>query len=143
MKRTTALLLATLAFVPTLAPAEQFKQFGDWQVHYIAFNASLLSPEVAERYAIVRGRNKGLLNISAIGPSKRGQKMRVEGRYLNLLSQSFPLEFREIEDDGAVYYLAAFDFQNAEVLRFEIAVELPDQGLQTWRFQQALYVPAP
>ena len=140
MKRTAALLLSLIA---ALAPAEQFKQFGDWRVHYIAFNASLLSPEVAERYAIVRGRNKGLLNISAIGPSRSSEKVRIEGRFLNLLDQSFPLDFREIEDNGAVYYLAAFDFQNAEVLRFEITVELPGHGVQAWRFQQPLYVPAP
>lgn len=140
MKHTAALLLSWIA---VLAPAEQFKQFGDWQVHYIAFNAALLSPEVAQRYAIVRGRNKGLLNISAIGPSGSSEKAHVEGRFMNLLNQSFPLEFREIEDAGAIYYLAAFDFQNAEVLRFEITVELPGLGVQTWHFQQPLYALAP
>ena len=139
MRRTCAILLG---FTAALSSAEQFEQFGDWQVHYIAFNASLLAPAVAERYDIVRGRNKGLLNISAIGPSERGEKVAVEGRFLNLLGQSTTLRFREIDDDGAVYYLAAFDFQNAEVLRFEIAVALPGHGVETLRFQQPLYVPA-
>ena len=138
MKRICALALGLAAL---LADAEQFKQFGDWQVHYMAFNASLLSPEVAERYDLVRGRTKGLLTISAIGPSGGSEKVAVEGRFINLLDQSTSLEFREIEDDAAVYYLAAFDFQNAEVLRFEIALALP-HGIETLRFQQPLYAPA-
>ena len=139
MKR-AATLLCMLA---TPIGAEQYKRFGDWQVHYVAFNASLLSPEVARRYDIVRGDDKALLNVSAVRAGGRGEKAVVTGRYRNLLDQSFPLRFREIDDDGAVYYLAAFDFQNAETLRFEITVELPGQGPETFRFQQPLYGPAP
>ena len=55
--------IAVLLFLLCTAHGEQFKRFGDWHVHYIAFNASILSAEVAERYEIVRGRNKGLVNI--------------------------------------------------------------------------------
>ncbi len=136
-----AAAVALVGLAATFSSAEQFKQFGAWRVHYIAFNASLLSPAVAERYGIVRGRNKGLVNITAIGPSGRGEKVAVTGRLINLLEQSRELRFREIDDHGTVYYLAPFDFDNAEVLRFEINVELPDQGIETLRFQQPLYVP--
>ena len=121
------------------AHAEQFKRFGDWRVHYIAFNASVLSADIAERYGIVRGSNKGLVNITAIGPSGKGEKIAVEGRFKNLLDQSTELDFREIDDKGTVYYLAAFDFENAENLRFEITVELPKHGSETFRFQHAVY----
>ena len=38
-----------------------------------------------------------------------------------------------------MYYLAAFDFEHAENLRFEITVELPKHGSETIRFQHALY----
>ena len=119
--------------------AEQYKRFGDWRVHYIAFNASVLSAEIAERYEIVRGSNKGLVNITAIGPSGKGEKVSVKGRFKNLLDQATKLDFREIDDKGTVYYLAAFDFENAENLRFEITVELPKHGSETFRFQHALY----
>lgn len=133
------LVAAVLLFVLCAARAEQFKRFGDWQVHYIAFNASVLSAEIAERYEIVRGRNKGLVNITAIGPSDKGEKVSVKGRFKNLLDQTTKLDFREIDDKGTVYYLAAFDFENAENLRFEITVELPKHGSETFRFQHALY----
>ena len=134
-------VLAALALVFVLCAvhAEQFKRFGDWRVHYNPFNASVLSAEVAERYEIVRGSNKGLVNITAIGPSGRGEKVSVTGRFKNLLDQTTKLDFREIDDKGTVYYLAAFDFENAENLRFEITVELPKHGTETFRFQHALY----
>ena len=87
----------------------------------------------------MRGRNKGLVNITAIGPSGKGEKVSVKGRFRNLLDQATKLGFREIDDKGTVYYLAAFDFENAENLRFEITVELPNHGSETFRFQHALY----
>ena len=130
---------AALLLLLCSAHGEQFKRFGDWKVHYIAFNASVLSAEVAERYDIVRGRNKGLVNITAIGPSDRGEKVAVKGRFKNLLDQTTKLDFRQIDDNGTVYYLAAFDFENAENLRFEVTVELPKHGSETFRFQHALY----
>lgn len=138
MKRVVLAALA-LAFALCAVHAEQFKRFGDWRVHYNAFNASVLSAEVAERYEIVRGSNKALVNITAIGPSGRGEKVSVTGRFKNLLDQTTKLDFREIDDKGTVYYLAAFDFENAENLRFQITVELPKHGSETFRFQHALY----
>ena len=135
----TAIAVALLASAGGLANAEQFERYGPWRVHYIAFNASLLSATIAERYGIVRGRNKGLVNITAVGTAGRGERAGVTGRYRNLLGQTYDLEFREIDDGDAVYYLAAFDFDNAETLRFEVLLDLPDHGVETLRFQQPLY----
>ena len=139
LARTVA--VAVLGLGALVAGAEQFKQFGTWRVHYIAFNASVLSSTIAERYGIVRGRNKGLVNITAVGASDRGERTGVTGRYRNLLGQSYDLDFREIDDGESVYYLAAFDFDNAETLRFEVQIALPDHGTETLRFQQPLYFP--
>ena len=136
---TRAIAIALLALVAGIANAEQFEQYGPWRVHYIAFNASLLSATIAERYGIVRGRNKGLVNITAVGTAGRGERAGVTGRYRNLLGQSYALDFREIDDGDAVYYLAAFDFDNAETLRFEVLLDLPGHGTETLRFQQPLY----
>ena len=137
------MMLTVLACLATPASAEQFKQFGRWQVHYIAFNSSLLSSQIAERYGIVRGRSKGLVNISAVGASGRGEEVTVRGSFRNLLGQNRELTFRRIEDGGSIYYLAAFDFENAETLRFTVELELPGHGDATLRFQQPLYFPAP
>ena len=122
---------------------EQFKSFGEWQVHYVAFNATLLPAAVAERHGIVRGARKGLLNVTAVGPAGRGEAVSLSGRFLNLLGQPQTLAFRRIDEDGAVYYLAAFDFENEETLRFEVDLDLPGHGPAALRFQQPLYVPHP
>ena len=122
---------------------EQFETFGDWQVHYVAFNSSVLPAAVAERYDIVRGPRKALLNVTAVGQRGFGEAVEVSGRFLNLLGQPQTLTFRQIEDDDTVYYLAAFDFEDSEVLRFEIALDLPGHGPATLKFQQPLYVPFP
>ena len=130
-------LAAALAAV---ALGAQFKRFGAWEVHYIAFNASELSTQIAERYDIVRGPNKGILNVSAVrGDSGGGEKVRMTGTLTDLLGQSRPLAFREIADAGTFYYLAAFDFPHAETLRFEVVVTLPGHGVEVVRFQQPLY----
>ena len=139
MRRVRWALPWLVAAVGAAALCAQFKRFGAWEVHYIAFNASELSADIAERYAIVRGPNKGLVNVSAVRGEGGGRRVRVEGAFTDLLGQSHPLTFREIVDAETFYYLAAFDFPHAEALRFEIAVTLPEHGLETVRFQQPLY----
>ena len=134
-----AIAIALLMLAAGVANSEQFERYGPWRVHYIAFNASLLSATIAERYGIVRGRNKGLVNITAVGAAGRGERAGVTGRYRNLLGQSHDLDFREIDDGNAVYYLAAFDFDNAETLRFQVLLDLPGHGTETLHFQQPLY----
>ena len=143
MKCACQWLLVALALLAATAQAEQFKSFGEWQVHYVAFNATRLPTVVAERYGIVRGPTKALLNVTAVRQGGAGEAVQVSGRFLNLLGQPQALSFRQIEDGGAVYYLAAFDFENAEVLRFEIDLELPGYGAAELRFQQPLRVPYP
>ena len=133
-----AVLAAGVLFAG-LALAEQYRDFGGWRVHYMALNAAFLPPAVAERHGIVRGHDKGLLNVSAIEPSGRSAAIAVSGSVTNLLGQKTQLRFREIRDGSAVYYLAAFDYDNAETLRFELEIELPDHGAETLAFQQPLY----
>lgn len=164
MKRLRHLTLCLAAGAAAAAFAAQFQRFGEWEVHYIAFNATQLSAQIADRYDIVRGPNKGLVNVSAVrapsrrtpgeeGPAKagdaegqeertrtgRGEKAQVEGRFTDLLGRSRALRFREIDDAGTFYYLAAFDFPHGETLRFEITVTLPGRGAETVRFAQPLY----
>ena len=142
-----ARILFASSFAATLlalnASAEQFRDFGDWRVHYIAVGASFLPPEVAERHGIVRGDNKAIVNISAIGPDGRSGAIDIAGSVTNLLGQKIPLRFREVRDGAAIYYIAPFDFEDAETLRFELRLTLPDHGEETLSFQQALYGPLP
>lgn len=160
MKRFRAVALCLAAGAAAVAFGAQFQRFGEWEVHYIAFNATQLSAQIAERYDIVRGPNKGLVNVSAVRPAPReeeraeagkedsrragtrtgrGEKAHVEGRFVDLLGRARVLRFREIDDAGTFYYLAAFEFPHGEMLRFEITVTLPGRGVETVRFEQPLY----
>ena len=137
----TSLLAAS--FLATHLHAEQFRDFGDWRIHYIAVGASFLPVEVAERHGIVRGDNKAIVNISAIGAGGRSGAIGIAGTVTNLLGQKTTLRFREVRDGAAIYYLAPFDFEDAETLRFELRLTLPDHGEETLSFQQPLYRPLP
>lgn len=155
MKRVRAAALCLAAGAAAAAFGAQFQRFGEWEVHYIAFNATQISAQIAERYGIVRGPNKGLVNVSAVRPAPgdeeraeageartrtgRGEKAHVEGRFVDLLGRARVLRFREIDDAGTFYYLAAFEFPHGEMLRFEITVTLPGRGVETVRFEQPLY----
>ena len=65
--------LSRLLMVPLLVFAgslwvddRPFREFGDYRVYYSAFNSSFVSPEVASAYDIVRGRDRGLINIAVM-----------------------------------------------------------------------------
>ena len=135
--------VALAMLLATSIHAEQFREFGDWRVHYIAVGASFLPPEVAERHGIVRGDNKAIVNISAIGADGRSGAIGIAGSVTNLLGQKATLRFREVRDGAAIYYIAPFDFEDAETLRFELQLSLPDHGEEALSFQQPLYGPLP
>ena len=131
--------VALAALLATHLHAEQFRDFGDWRVHYIAVGASFLPPEVAARHRIVRGDNKAIVNVSAIGADGRADAIGIAGSVTNLLGQRTTLRFREVRDGAAIYYIAPFDFENAETVRFELELELPGHGVETFAFEQPLY----
>jgi hypothetical protein len=117
----TALLFLSSA---TLGEDNQVRD-GDLVVHFNTFSAATLAPEIARQYRIPRAQNYGIVNISV----RRGEvassqpvKAKVTGFGRNLLSQVKDLDFREIEEKGAVYYIASFRFDNEEKIKFDIQV---------------------
>jgi len=137
-----ALLAASLA-LPALA--EQKTEFDGYTVHYSAFPSSQLAPAVAQRYGITRSRAIGLVNISVIPRQgvegrPRGAEADVSGQMLNDLRQQRSLPFRRIQEGQAVYYLAPFQFQPAELLEFRIQVRpLGQEKTLPLRFTQQFF----
>ena len=68
MNRIIIALLLGLA-VSFSAAAEQKKQLGNWDVHYIAFPAPLLTPEIALQYQLQRSKYNAVINISVLDSS--------------------------------------------------------------------------
>jgi hypothetical protein len=52
----------------------------------------------------------------------------VSGGKQNLLQQSGAIDFQEVREGAAIYYLGQFEFSNAELLRFRVSVQPEQQG---------------
>ena len=123
--------LARLAAVLTLlatAPAfaQQSQDFGDYVVHYNALNTNLLPPQVAQGYDIQRSSSRALLNVTVLGKvlDTPGTPVsaRVEATAVNLTGQQRQVELREIQDQGAIYYIGVMPVRNMETYTFTVNV---------------------
>ena len=130
--------LALLAAV--CASGAQFATFGDVEVHYIVVNTMELLPEIARHYGIERGRDRAIVNVSIVGPDGMPRDGDVSGTATNLLDQAIPLEFRRIEDGGAVYFIAPLVYTDRDVLRFKIRIDDRRGTSGTLEFQQEMWV---
>ena len=136
------LIAPLLVFAGSLAADDRpFREFGDYRVYYSAFNSSVLRPEVAAAYDIVRGRDRGLVNIAVIpAGAVGGRPAEVSGHVANMFAQSQELKFFEVREDDAVYYLAPFRFANEDPLTFTVTVKpMPDTPAYMLSFQRTFY----
>ncbi|KIF60989.1 DUF4426 domain-containing protein [Pseudomonas fluorescens] len=136
----TALLAACLSLSAVAADAikgERKEVFGDVTVHYNTFNSTFLTPDIAKAAELIRSKNQGVINVSVI---KDGKPLiaRVTGTVKDLTSQSVPLTFRQITEQGAIYYIAQYPVEQQETRTFEIKVQTGDK-INTLNFNQELF----
>ncbi|MBF8744162.1 DUF4426 domain-containing protein [Pseudomonas putida] len=126
MRRLALFLISLCLALPALAAdaarPERKEVFGDVTVHYSAFTSSMLQPNIAAATGLVRSKNQGVLNIAVIKAGKPSIAV-VSGTVKDLTGRSSPLSFRQITDQGAVYYIAQFKIEQAETLTFDLNVE--------------------
>ena len=133
------LLLSCVLCVSGNALAEQKKVLGNWDVHYIVFPTTTLTPEVARANNIQRSKYKALINISVLdSKTLEAQDIDIQGNARNLLGNVFPLTFKQVNEGQAIYYLATVDFDNKEMLRFSIDITQGNTTRQL-KFQQTMY----
>jgi hypothetical protein len=117
------ILLTTLSFN---AYSENSLNFGDYVVHFNAFRSDNLTPEVAKAYQLTRRNNRMIVNITVQKRAADGTttpaKARVTGFASNLTGQVKTLNFKEVYDGDAIYYLAEDQVAHEEMLKFEIKV---------------------
>ncbi|MCV6613985.1 MAG: DUF4426 domain-containing protein [Cellvibrionaceae bacterium] len=140
MKRFLLTLLCSCWAAASLAQQEArelgqpYESFGEYKVFYSLFNSNFISPKVAEAYNLVRGNDRALVNISVLkGKAISGSKAKISGSYTNLLQQQRTLEFKQIREQDAVYYLAPLRFTTEDILTINISVT-PEGGEQSHRF---------
>ena len=137
--RTLGWAVLVLSLWSLNAAAEQKAKLGPWEVHYVVVDTTFLKPEVASSYGVTRGRDRAMMNISVLDPKGVPVAARLSGTLINLLSQREPLEFREVREGEAIYYLAEFKHTDRDVLRFEVDIVPPDGKPQRLEFQQKMY----
>ena len=141
----TALLMSLLSMTALADRGEQKQVFGEYEVHYIGLTTSFLTPDVARAYGIERSGKLAMLNISVLhNPNDKQLPVpvtaSVKGSIMNLIGQSKALEFREIKETNAVYYIATFRFDEEETYRIKLQVK-PDGSSRTFDvpFSQRFY----
>lgn len=117
---------------------------GDYNIHYQVFNSTFLSPEVAGAYGVVRAENRAVVTVSVrkgvdAGGLGEAVKARVNGVHSDLIHTN-ELEFQEIEEREAVYYLAEFLHGGEETQRFRLEVQpAASSSPYVIEFSQKLY----
>ena len=139
MKRVLLLLLVCIGLNFSVS-AEQKKQLGNWDVHYIAFPAPVLTPEIAQQYKIQRSKYNAVINISVLNSAdQKAQQVSISGIAKDLQGRQTELEFSEVIEGDAVYYLAQLSFRNEQRFSFNINIT-QGNSTQNLRFDQIFYV---
>lgn len=133
------LITLTLGLLLSLGvAAEQKITSGALDIHYIVFNSSFLQPEIAKAAGLERGKNIAVLNVSPLRDGK-GEKSTVTGTLTNLMSQAKTLQFREIDEGDAVYYIAQFPIDGRELLKFDIRLVDGTGQSHSLKFNQEVF----
>jgi hypothetical protein len=138
IRRRLALVLA-LCLAVSSASAAQFKTFGADEVHYIVVPTEFIKADVAAEYGIVRGPNRAFVNISVLLGGQEPVRATVTGSASNLLGQRSELDFREVTEGDAIYYIAQFKHSREDQLRFTIQIQLPDRPAYDLEFEHKVY----
>jgi hypothetical protein len=143
-KRSLSALFLTLALgLASHATLAETAQFGRFEVIYSVVNSTFVEPDVAETYRLVRAKDRAFVNIAIreqlADGSDRAVSARIEGRSWDLFQNTF-LEFQEIREGPAIYYIADFEFSDEQVRFFDLTL-LPEGAArsETLRFQQKIY----
>jgi len=143
------LMTIALTLLSTLCLArdngEQKQVFGDYEVHYIGLNSTFLTPEVAKAYDITRSGSLGYLSVSILKKAAKGELAkpvsgRVEGQLRNLIGQAKTLQFKQVKESNAVYYITTFRFDDEDMYNLNLKVT-PDGQARTFdvKFSQRFY----
>lgn len=129
--------LNTLAFFILISTgsasfAESAKEYGPYVIHYNAFRSDTLQPEVAKAYNLTRRNNRAILNIAILkkvmDTTGTPTSAKVTGHASNLTGQLKNLEFREIKEGTAIYYLAETKFSDGEFLKFNLKIDIDGEA---------------
>ncbi|WP_198263876.1 DUF4426 domain-containing protein [sulfur-oxidizing endosymbiont of Gigantopelta aegis] len=136
----SALILSTaLAFLilATVSQASNSKEYDDYIVYYNAFPTDSLPQAMTKQYGLKRSKNYAMINISVMEKAAgvpTGVKSKVTGHLKNLMGQTREIEFREVKEGKAVYYIAQIGVQSKETVNFIINIK-PDGNKEKYEIK--------
>jgi len=121
--------------------AEQFQEFDNLQVHYIALPSTFLQSDIAKHYGIKRSKYTAVINVTVLDKAAKLKAVSADltGNAANLLGQNQALEFKKITEGDAVYYIATYPFGNEEIVNFKIKINTQNKS-NMLEFQHKFYV---
>jgi len=122
--------------------AQNMKKLNDWNVHYIALDSTFITPKIAKAYQITRSRYNALVNISVLDNTKSGnpaKNVSITGTAKNNLGQFKTIEFTEVTEGDAIYYLAQISVNHEETVHFDLAIT-DGKKSQNLKFYQKFYI---
>lgn len=141
MRRLALLLISLCLAMPALAAdaakPERKEVFGDVTVHYSVFNSTFVQPATAQAAGLVRSKNQGVINITVLKGGKPAVA-NVSGTVSDLTSRQSALTFKQVTDQGSIYYLAQFPIEQEESRTFEIKVGSGDTS-NDFSFTQTVF----
>lgn len=135
-------LFFCIAVSTTTVFAEQKKSIPGYDVHYMAFSTSMLTPEIAKSYRIQRSKTRAVVTISMLDAETQAASAGlVRGEVRNAVGQLQTLDFQKVQEQEAIYYLATFRFVDAETLKFKIEMG-PEKAtkLHNIEFSQQFFI---
>lgn len=134
------LFIVSLLLVSATASAEQKKELGQWEVHYIVFPTTFLTPEIAKANGLIRSKYNALVNISVLDKTtKVAQRIDISGTARNLIGTTKPLNFKRVIDGEAIYYLAPLSFRHMENYTFSVDIRRGNTT-ENLTFKQEMFV---
>ena len=120
------------------------KDFGEYIVQWSVFPSTFLTPEIAKENGLNRSRSIGVVNIAIMTEADDGSMRtvsgQVEGKALNDIQQTKFLGFRRIQEGDAVYFIAEYQYANAELMTFQITARPTGAGTDLpIRFSHTLF----
>jgi len=141
MLRSVVFLMAACFGITAMAAdaikGERQEVFGDLTVHYNTFNSTYLTPKVAQDVELKRSKTEGVINIAVLKADKP-VVAQVSGNVKDLTGQNFKLMFKQITEQGAIYYIAQYPVPQQENHTFDITVTIGGDT-HNFSFNQELY----
>ncbi|UJF23495.1 DUF4426 domain-containing protein [Shewanella sp. OMA3-2] len=125
------------------AQAEQKQQVGSFDIHYMALSSTFITPAIAKTYGIERSRYNGIINIAVLDTSQAGNPavaVEISGIANNLLDAKMALNFKEIREGNAIYYIAEVPYRDDQEINFSIVIKHAKKLNTSLKFKQKFYI---